>query len=273
MRIDNISLLMTDEIDKTTKKLAKLQQIAKEKNELKEIMLPEWPDKKRGTPNSFLRSALFPAIKSTAIRERLVLEFVESQSGITIKYDGYVLNQEDLTLWETLVHLCRKSPLGDICEFTAYEILKALELGTGADEYNRLYEGITRLAVCHLNINAGQYFGAMILQGTRDKETQRYVLQLNRQLINLYKQHTWIDWDERLVFRKSQLAQYLHGFYSSHDKPYPIKIETLHKLSGSKIKSLAKFKQNLKIALDELKKIHFLEDHKFDDDLVIVNKK
>jgi hypothetical protein len=271
--MDNFKLKMTAEIDKTAKKLAGLQQKSHERNELKEIMLPVWPNNKRGTPNSFLRSALFPAIKSTAIRERLVLEFVESQSGISIKYDGYVLNQEDLTLWETLVHLCRKSPLGDICEFTGYEILKALNLGDGADDYKRLYEGITRLAVCHLNINAGQYFGAMILQGTRDKETQRYVLQLNRQLINLYKQHTWIDWDERLVFRKSQLAQYLHGFYSSHTKPYPIKIETLHKLSGSRIKSLAKFKQNLKVALDELKKTNFLEEHKFDGELVIVYKK
>ncbi len=262
-----------DELNRINKKIAELQQIANERNKLTEIMLPDWPDTKRGTPNSFLRSALFPATKSTAIRERLVLEFVESQSGITIKYDGYVLNQEDLTLWETLVHLCRKSPLGDICEFTGYEILKALDLGDGADEYKRLYEGITRLAVCHLNINAGQYFGAMILQGTRDQKTQRYVLQLNRQLINLYEQHTWIDWDERLVFRKSQLAQYLHGFYSSHTKPYPIKIETLHKLSGSRIKSLAKFKQNLKIALDELKITNFLEDHKFDGELVIVYKK
>lgn len=30
-----------------------------------------------------------------------------------------------------------------------------------------------------------------------------------------------------------QLAQWLHGFYASHAKPFPIKIETLHRLCGS----------------------------------------
>ena len=29
------------------------------------------------------------------------------------------------------------------------------------------------------------------------------------------------------------LAQWLHGFYASHAKPFPIKIETLHRLCGS----------------------------------------
>jgi len=28
------------------------------------------------------------------------------------------------------------------------------------------------------------------------------------------------------------LAQWLHGFYASHAKPFPIKIETLHRLSA-----------------------------------------
>ena len=39
---------------------------------------------------------------------------------------------------------------------------------------------------------------------------------------------------------------------SSDAENYPTKVETLHRLSGSKTKELWKFKQNLKSALSEL---------------------
>jgi hypothetical protein len=44
---------------------------------------------------------------------------------------------------------------------------------------------------------------------------------------------TQIDWSIRQNLRGHPLAQWLHGFYSTHAQPYPLKIETLHKLCGS----------------------------------------
>lgn len=52
--------------------------------------------------------------------------------------------------------------------------------------------------------------------------------------------------------RGKPLALWLHGFYSSHAKPYAVKVETLHTLSGSGTHQLWKFKQNLKAALIDL---------------------
>lgn len=275
MKIDNPDEPESNAGKETNGKLIDLRKKSHERRQSKEIMLPEWPENRRGTPNSFLRSALFVAGQGKDNKDRTYLddEIIASQQGITIRYKGSQLNQDDLTLWETLVHLAKQHPLENSCEFTAYEILKTMGQNTGALEYNRLYEGVIRLATAFININDGQYFGAMILQGARDKETQRYVLQLNKQLINLYKQSTWIDWDERLQLRKKPLAQFLHGFYSSHKSPYPVKVESLLQLSGSSIKQLWKFKQNLKTALDELVKIGFLENYSFKGDLVIVKRK
>ena len=262
---------MTDDIDRTTRKIAKLQRKTRERNELKEIMLPQWPDTKRGTPNSFLRSALFSAVQS---KDRADLKEVvlASQAGFTIKYTGQQLNQEDLTLWETLVHLSKKSPLGDECEFTAYEILNTLNLNTGADGYKTLHSGITRLTACAVEINkdgAGRGFMGSLIEFSENhniESTTRYKIKLGRILIKLYNDNTcWIDFGQRQLLKRKPLAQFLHGYYSSHLSCYRIKIETLHKLSGSNVKSMTKYKQNLDKAHHELKKIDFIDDYCIED--------
>jgi hypothetical protein len=248
------------------KKLADMHQRALEKNESKEILLPKWPDSKRGTPNSFLRSALFSAVKS---RDRA--DFKEGQQ----------LNQEDLTLWEALVHLAKESPLGDECEFTAYEILNSLNLTTGAEGYKTLHSGITRLTACAVEINkdgAGRGFMGSLIEFSENhniESTTRYKLKLGRMLIKLYNDNTcWIDFGQRQLLKRKPLAQFLYGYYSSHQSSYPLKIETLHKLSGSNIKSMTKYKQNLDKAHHELKKIDFIDDHGFDDNgLVWIKRK
>ena len=46
------------------------------------------------------------------------------------------------------------------------------------------------------------------------------------------------------------LAQWLHGFYASHAAPYPMRVETLHRLCGSEANELWKFAQTLRKALE-----------------------
>ena len=79
-------------------RFARLRQAAQEREATEVIQLPLWPEAKRGTPNSFIRSALFSAIQS---KDRQFLKEVTlaSQDGSTVKYTGQQLNQEDLTLW------------------------------------------------------------------------------------------------------------------------------------------------------------------------------
>ena len=114
-------------------RFARLRQTAQEREATEVIQLPLWPEAKRGTPNSFIRSALFSAIQS---KDRQFLKEVTlaSQDGITVKYTGQQLNQEDLTLWETLVHLAKDHPLGNVCTFTAHSILKTLGLPAGGED-------------------------------------------------------------------------------------------------------------------------------------------
>jgi len=45
---------------------------------------------------------------------------------------------------------------------------------------------------------------------------------------------------------------FLHAFYSSHAIPFPMKLETLRQMSGSRSKQSADFKRKVKAALDGL---------------------
>ncbi len=45
------------------------------------------------------------------------------------------------------------------------------------------------------------------------------------------------------------LAQWLHGFYASHAKPFPLKIETLHRLCGSEATLMSDYAKTLRKAL------------------------
>src|SRR5690606_28110963 len=63
-------------------------------------------------------------------------------------------------------------------------------------------------------------------------------------------QFTQVDWSVRHALDGHQLAQWLHGFYASHAKPFPLKIETLHRLCGSEAGEMWKFAQTLRQALD-----------------------
>lgn len=257
-------------LDKT---LESFRRAFEERGSAQIIQLPLWQEAKRGTPNSFIRSALFSAIQSKD-RRYLKETILYSQQGITVKYTGEQLNQEDLTLWETLVHLARKHSLGNHCSFTAHGILKAMHLPTGGEQHRQLHSAIIRLTANAVEITheGKTYFGSLIKSGAKTELTAHYAIELNRDLIRLYGESQWtaIDWQQRIALRRKPLAQALHAYYSSHRTPYPVKLLTLQRLTGSKNIQVASFKRQCRTAFDELVKIGFLQSYNIEGDTVTV---
>jgi hypothetical protein len=253
----------------------RMKAIAIEREAEKIIQLPLWYEEKRGTPNSFIRSALFAAIQS---KDRVYLEeaILASQQGITVKFTGKQLNQEDLTVWDALVHLARQQPLGHECSFTAYGILKVLDLPTGGAQHKKLHSAIIRLTACAVEITheGKTYFGSLVESGIKDEITSHYQIRLNRDLIRLFGDTQWtgIDWQQRLQLRQKPLAQALHAYYSSHQRPHSVKLSFLKDLTGSRNTQTAGFKRHCRNALDELVKIGFLRSYKLEGDLVSVER-
>jgi hypothetical protein len=239
------------------------------------IYLPTWREDRRGSPNSFLRSALFAAIQS---KDRVYLNKAEvfSQQGISISYTGQQLNQEDMTVWLALVDLMKKDPLGTECKFTAHEILKYMGLPTGGTQYERLALTVRRMTACLVEIETERYiYGESLIEGfVIDKDTNEYKVKLSRHLVKLFGDNDWtaIDWEQRKQLRNKPLCLKLHEYYNSHDKPFPVSLEFLSDLTGCKNSQKASFKRQVKTALEELVKIGFLMSHSIEGDIVKVER-
>jgi hypothetical protein len=255
--------------------LQRLHATMRERQGAEIIQLPLWPEPKRGAPNSFIRSALFAAIQGKD-RDYLEDATLASQDGITVKYTGKQLNQMDLDVWETLVHLARQHPLGHVCSFTAHGILTALGLNTGGDEHRRLHSTILRLTACAVQItHEGQiYFGPLIKSGIKDELTSHYTIELNRELIRLFGENQWtaLDWQQRQALRRMPLAQAFHAYYSSHRQPFAVKLTTLQQYTGSRNKQAAGFKRHARTALEALIEIGFLQTYSIEGDIVRVQR-
>ena len=237
------------------------------------IQLPLWREEKRGAPNSFLRSALFAAIQS---KDRADMKRAKlfSQQGITIIYSGQQLNQEDMTVWLSLVDLAKEHPLGTECNFTAHSILKYMGAGVGGKDHERLSATIDRMTGCLIKVEGERYIfgGSLIDSFVIDKETKQYKVKLNRHLIKLFGENDWtaIDWEERKQLKGKPLALKLHDYYSSHENPKPVTIEFLSSITGSKNSQLKDVRRKVKVALEELVKIGFLKRYDIEENLVKV---
>lgn len=237
---------------------------------------PNWPAPMRGTPNACLRSALFAGIQGNeriAYKKRTLLA---SMDGIEIRFLGVQLNQSDLDIWMHIVHLSRQQLPGyNVC-FSAYAILTALGKGTGKSQHEWLKESMARLggAFVEMTFHGRDSFGEKgFLRYYRDETTQRYVVELTDSMLRLFEDgYTHIEFEQRQKLRKQPLALWLHGFLSSHAAPYPLKISTIHRLSGSGAKTLRDFKYRMSKALEALITIGAIDSFVINEDTVKIKK-
>ncbi len=237
------------------------------------VRLPVWPEPARGVPNSALRGALFAAIQGKG-RQAFKRKLLAVQQGIEIRFTGWQLDQSDLDVWEQALHLARQHPLGTRCDFTAHAFLKALGRKTGKSDHEWLKDVFARLAgaVVEITHDSKTYFGPLIEGGVRDEYSGLYVVEINPKIKVLYAAGwTVCDWEKRQQLRGRPLALWLHSFYSSHAAPHPMKVETLHRLCGSRTKQIFHYKANLKKSLELLRAVGAIRDFEFKDGLVSVD--
>jgi hypothetical protein len=218
------------------------------------IQLPLWQENTKGTPNSFLRSALFAAIQGKE-RQAFKRELLASQKGITIRFTGWQLDQSDLDVWEQTAELAQSHLLGNECHFRINAFLRSIGRNTGKSDHEWLKGSFARFMSAGVEITQGKCtYGGSLLEFWRDEDTEAYRIRLNPEILKLYTAGwTAVDWNTRQKLRRKPLALWLHGYYSSHAKPLPVKVDTLRSLSGSKAKKLYHFRAALRQALDELK--------------------
>ena len=220
------------------------------------VQLPLWPEPLRAVPNGFLRSALFRATHHKGRRRYVEKEQLAALDGIEVTYTGPRLDQGDLDTWEAILHTLRGQNMGEKCRTTSYQLLKVMGLKDTGKARKVLEARIERLNATAIKIDCGRYLylGSLLDRAARDKETQEWVIVLNPDLLQLFEadRFTLIQWNTRRALATRPLAQWLHGYFSSHANPFPVKVETLHRLCGSEMAEMKNFTQTLKKALEAL---------------------
>lgn len=221
------------------------------------VSLPTWPNDIRGIPNGILRSGLFGAL-GKGKREYLQAQVIASVEGVNVLFSGPQLDQADLDVWEQCLHLARTQDLNETIYFKGYSFLKSTGRATGKSNMEWLQNSLRRLMGSVVEIEDGPraYAGPLIHDWHRDEDSGEHRLKLNPKIARLFVQDGYSSFElkERIALMGQPLALWLHAFFSTHRKPFPIKVETIHRLCGSKAKSISDFKKKLKKAAETLNK-------------------
>lgn len=276
---------LQERIDALLAQGAMISKKAQEQNESsKEKQLPEVNYKHlpnnseniRPLPNAVLRSALFGVVgKGLRIYEEDVLK--ASINGVTVKFTGNKLDQNDLDVWLECINRLKEVKVGEMVRFSSYSFLKSIGRKTGKYEYQWLKSCLTRLASCLIELGDGRFFysGHLLDEKYRDEKNCEFIIVMNPKFIIFFTSDMWtgISIEERKKLKGKQLSQWLHGFFSTHREPFPYKVNTLRDLCGSNTKALKKFKQNLTKSLVDLSSATGWNCWIDDNDLVHVVKK
>jgi len=248
-------------------------------------VLPLWPEKNRGVPNLCLRSALFGVIRRGR-RKAVKGERVAAMGGIEIRYTGWRLDQGDFDVLAHALHLVSRdqgAAKNGFVQFAVKGFLKGIGRKTGKSGREWLKDSFRRLTASAVEIkieiqhrygtDSCTYAGSLIDEFYYNSHDQSYFLKVNPKLARVFDAGwTQLQWQQRLLL-KTDLAKWLHGFYSSHRTPYPVKVATLMRLCGSECHRLVDYRRGLRNALGELVRVGAIVRWELDlDDKVHVTR-
>lgn len=255
---------------------AKQKSAALKAEKAKLLHLPVIPQETRPAVNVLANSSLFSAIQGKD-RQLLNDAHLDTQDGVDILFSGEQFNQDDHDVLMQLVYLASHHELGQPVTVSAHALLKALGRGTSGKEHKQLKTEIDRLVkgTIKLKTKRFSYIGHLIDEAIQDDKTKLLVYRANQTLGKFYDvgNYTLIDWEGRKALKGKDLARWLQLQLASHARPFPMKVETIRRLSGSRTKNLFHFRQKLKLALEDLKARGFIASWQIDaGDLVHVDR-
>jgi hypothetical protein len=248
--------------------------------------LGEWAEDQRGCPNVVLRSALFTAGKPTKARKLFRDHALPAAIGTdAISYTGAQLYQHELDVWLEILHRCRAQRDGIEASFHVYGFLRSLRRSVGNTDHKQLHATLDLLHATSVHVvlsrdergRAQGYRGHLVEKSRYNDVTHCWEVGVHPDIAELFvpTSHTWLHFDARLDLGKNFLAKWIHGYFSSHRKPYPISVRRLRDLSGSATADLRRFRQALRVALVRIGEVERGHGRRFSwrvdpDDLVHV---
>jgi hypothetical protein len=225
--------------------------------------LPEWPVGTAALMNALIRSEVFSPLDKVKARQRVNDAQLVSQSNYTVIYSGFPLDQGDADVFLQIISLHSGIIPGSPIHLTIRPFLKSIERAYGTRNRDWMIESLERLSNAYFKIKfatntySGEYSGGILdvefIQDVKlHKSDLKIMVTIPAQFFNRFlHDYSRLPMRKRLALKgkASQLAKWLHSYYASHREPYPISVDLLRRLSGSKIRDLFVFRHQLKLAL------------------------
>jgi hypothetical protein len=239
--------------------------------------LPAWNDALRAAPNELVRSSLFSA--KNRCHERLYFKRAQicSIGDGEIRYTGQELRQDDETVWLQVLHLAKCVELGTTIFEKRSSFLCSVDWADTKANYERLHVCLDRLSATNLEITSKRLNSGIAVSLIRkyrfDDTSNLMQIEIEPEIQALFSNnnYTLSGWSQRLSL-SAGLSTWLHAYYASHSKPFPIKLETIAGGAGIHFSQKSGLKRSIKKSLDELVSVGFLEKYDIKDDLVSVTR-
>ncbi len=239
--------------------------------------IPYSPNGKRIVANDLIRSALFTVANKKEKRTFFKDEPISAYGQTIIKYRGEELRQDDADVFMLILHALSHDFFNIdykemYIEFMPFSFIRLLGWPKTSHYKQMLFEILSRLSATSLTIKNKDTQAGIVVSLVRKFEFEdgngeglkNWKIYLESEIIKLLRPngYTKINWDQRI--KLTPLSKWLHAFYSSHEKPYPLKVSTIFNLCGTRTKKFSHFKETLREALSNLIKIGFLKDFYID---------
>lgn len=236
--------------------------------------------------SAFLRGGVFGMLEKGK-RGTWDNDEIASQNSYSIKATGEMLDEYDRDTYFGVTNAYAGVIPGMTHSVPVRAMLRAIGRQSGTFNRVALAESLRRIAMLRLEIEIdtpriqATYQGSILnLIRITDKEDQDgggILYSIPPEFIRFFwRDYSKVNLRERhaITGRGSQLAKWLHAYYSSHKIPYPVKVATLKEWSRSKLQDLHAFRFQLKQALKLLEEKGYLHSWKItpDDDLVTIFK-
>ncbi|AWI75111.1 hypothetical protein CEW83_07680 [Parazoarcus communis] len=235
-----------------------------------DVYLPSWREATVGIPNLFLRSSLFAA---AGVSDKPLMDLeIASQGDTAVTLTGHPLGDYDRRVFAACLNYYRDDrplcPGGDLrwVKVTFWQLSRDLKVSYCANTHRAIRDSLIRLNAAHLRVRMRRvdipmprlidvafddgYRG----RGTPDgqlKGSDVISFRVLESMARLFGPADWSAVSDAALHNYSGLPAWLAAYYSSHAKPYPVKIDDLFRWSGA-VCELREFRRRLKRALARL---------------------
>jgi hypothetical protein len=237
-----------------------------------------WNDDMRAMPNDYARSALFTVRNKRTERDALQNHAIfHVNKDVSITYTGIELRAEDDELvWQQVLEYAKHFTLGTPISFTFYQLCTDLGWPINGRYYQKAEQCLSRLQASAMQFSSGRVGRLESLSLIhrfrvleRGKKNACCQVEIDAEMVVLFAggHYSKFVWGK---YRKlTPIARRLFDYFASHKQPFPLRLDTFRLMCGSETERLAKWKEQTKIACQELVASGLVSASWIEDDTIL----